>query len=110
MNLPTVTDCKDCGVCCRHMGYPSFVYGLANQPDEEHWGRLPTDLKESLLAYIDQYEAPPDGQLDGPCLWLDTASGRCKHHEFRPQVCRDFRVGSRGCLEWRRAYLVSSRA
>lgn len=110
MNLPIVTDCNDCGACCRHMGYPTFLYGSATQPDEEHWVRLPSELKESLLAYIDQYEPLPDGQLDGACVWLDNKSGRCKHHEFRPQVCRDFRIGSRGCLQWRRAYLVSSRA
>lgn len=110
MKLPTVTDCNGCDACCRHMGYPTFRHGSATQADEEPWTRLPGELKESLLSYIDQYQHPPNGQLDGPCLWLDTESGRCKHHDYRPQVCRDFRVGGAGCLQWRSDYLVSCRA
>ena len=88
------------------MGYPAFAYGSETQPDEEHWTRMPRQLRNSLLAYVEQYESPPEGELDGPCLWLDIETGRCKHHEFRPNVCRDFRIGSAGCLDWRAEYLV----
>ena len=68
---------------------------------------MPADLKSTLLAYIDSYQPPPQGELDGPCIWLDRESGLCKHHQFRPQVCREFQTGGRGCLDWRAVYLVS---
>jgi Fe-S-cluster containining protein len=110
MSLPIVTDCAGCDACCRHMGYPVFLHDSSSQADEEAWTWMPAELKRSLLASIEDYQTPPDGQLDGPCLWLDTETGRCKHHEFRPQVCRDFQIGSRGCLDWRAVYLVSCRA
>ncbi len=89
------------------MGYPAFFVGSDKQPAEEYWTRLPVELKNRLLAYIANYDSPPNGELDGPCVWLDVDSGRCKHHEFRPKVCRDFRTGSRACLDWRAVYLVS---
>lgn len=31
------------------------------------------------------------------CVWLDPATLRCRHYEFRPQACRDFEVGSLLC-------------
>ena len=84
-----------------HMGYPAYLYDLESQPDEPHWTTLPQGLKEQLLDYIASYRAPAEGELDGPCIWLDLESRRCMHHEHRPKVCRDFSVGSQGCLDWR---------
>ena len=83
------------------MGYPAYVHDLATQPDEEYWTTLPSELKEPLQRYIAHYTAPSEGELDGPCIWLDLDSRRCKHHQHRPKVCRDFEVGSKGCLDWR---------
>ena len=84
-----------------HMGYPAYLHDLERQPDEPNWTTLPSELKEQLLDYIANYQSPEDGELDGPCIWLDLDSRRCKHHEHRPKVCRDFAVGSQGCLDWR---------
>lgn len=84
-----------------HMGYPSYLHDLKSQPDEPYWTTLPAPLKEELQRYIANYNPPPAGELDGPCVWLDMNTRRCKHHEHRPRVCRDFSVGSKGCLEWR---------
>lgn len=109
--LPTVSDCNSCGICCLHMGYPSYVTNArsdTNQAgsglDEQAWVNMPEPLKQELLLYIQNYQTPPDGELDGPCVWYDTARRCCKHHEHRPEVCRDFSVGGKGCLEWRSHY------
>jgi Fe-S-cluster containining protein len=106
--LPTVTDCEGCGVCCLHMGYPAFVHGLESQDDEQHWTSLPSELKTELQRFIAEYAAPDAGQLDGPCFWLDPETRKCKHHRHRPRVCRDFQVGSQGCLDWRAEYRIES--
>ena len=84
-----------------HMGYPSFVLGNAEQPAEEYWLALPDDLKQELERFIASYPKLPAGQLDGPCVWFDHESRRCKHYEHRPRVCRDFKVGCTDCLGWR---------
>ena len=59
-------------------------------------------------SYVADYRLPDYGSdpqsFDGPCIWLDLDSRRCKHHEFRPRVCRDFEIGSSGCRQWRRYY------
>ena len=87
-----------------HMGYPAYLYDLETQPDEAHWITLPSELKEQLQRYIANYKTQSEGELDGPCIWFDTDTRRCKHHEHRPQVCRDFEVGSQDCLDWRAHY------
>ncbi|HBV63397.1 MAG TPA: hypothetical protein DEF45_10290 [Rhodopirellula sp.] len=109
--LPTVSDCNSCGICCLHMGYPSYVRNVqadTNQAgsdlNEQAWLAMPASLKQELLVFIQNYQPPPDGELDGPCVWYDAARRCCKHHEHRPQVCRDFSVGGKGCLEWRSYY------
>lgn len=109
-DLPTLSDCSDCGICCLHMGYPSYIIGSPpdsngeGQPAEPAWSQLPEWLKEDLLAYIASYKAPADGQLEGPCVWYDPDRRQCRHHEHRPQVCRDFQVGGQGCVDWRAYY------
>lgn len=131
IKLPIVADCEGCGVCCLHMGYPTFIRPktpltpeqidvdpdlrkrarndrrrqelLAGHPGETYWERLPDELKKELEDYIEGYSAV-DGALDGPCIWLDLETRRCKHHKYRPRVCRDFEVGGRGCRDWREYY------
>ncbi len=100
----TIADCGGCGVCCMHMGYPAFLNGSETQADEEYSTSLPIDLKTELLHFIAAYQPPPVGDLDGPCVWFDMQSRGCKHHAHRPRVCRDFAIGSQGCLDWRQAY------
>ena len=91
-------DCRGCGVCCFHMGYPAY------SEDESYWEELPVHLKDELRDFISNYNAPPEGELDGPCFWLDPESRLCKHHEYRPRVCRDFEIGNAQCLDWRKFY------
>ncbi len=88
------------------MGYPSFQYDLPSQADEVHWTNLPRSLKAELLNYIATYPVPPPGELDGVCVWYDAETRRCKHHEHRPQVCRDFQIGGNDCRGWRKHFGV----
>ncbi len=107
--LPLVDDCEGCGVCCLHMGYPAYIRADTSAPGapasraEPYWETLPPHLKDELNAYIDAYRHDRDG-LDAVCVWFDLGTRRCRHHEYRPQVCRDFRAGSRGCKDWREYY------
>ncbi|MFK8114679.1 MAG: YkgJ family cysteine cluster protein [Rubripirellula sp.] len=108
-SLPTINDCGDCGACCMHMGFPPYMGMSEGETPEEFWKVMPDDLKSELLAYMSSYSPPAEGELDGPCVWLDSSTKLCKHHEHRPRVCRDFQVGSQGCLEWRDAYQIDSK-
>ncbi|MFN0052640.1 MAG: YkgJ family cysteine cluster protein, partial [Planctomycetales bacterium] len=40
------------------------------------------------------------------CLWFDPQTRKCRHHEWRPQVCRDYEMGGDECLALRRRFLV----
>lgn len=124
----SVLDCQGCGVCCLHMGYPAFnltleqlltldqslvagkMAGMRLSPvavaDLERWRGMPSELQQQVLELMRTYRSPENGELDGPCSWLDGTSQLCSHHQHRPQVCRDFRVGGEGCLEWRKSYSV----
>lgn len=102
--LPVITDCEGCGVCCLHMGYPAFIQPVEHSSDEAYWRGMPRDLKDELLSYIADYQPPEPGQLDGPCFWFDSETRQCKHHQHRPSVCRNFKVGGIGCRHWRRHY------
>ncbi len=85
------------------MGYPAFILPTRTRPGEAQWDRLPHDLKQELLDYMAQYRVADD-QLDGPCIWFDLVTRRCKHHQYRPRVCREFAVGGLRCREWRHHY------
>ena len=41
------------------------------------------------------------------CLWFDLQTRLCKHHEYRPQVCRDYEIGGRECLRERREAVLT---
>ncbi|QDV46899.1 Flagellin N-methylase [Stieleria neptunia] len=102
------------------MGFPAFnltVHQLADvqaidvaslsqvaRADLARWVAMPSPLRDEILQQMTEHVAPTDGALDGPCTWLDLETKQCRHHQHRPQVCRDFAVGSVGCLQWRAAY------
>lgn len=88
--------CHDCGLCCMHMRTPPFVG--ESDPD---WVALSKELKNEIDNWVDsspryEFMVKFDGNVN-PCIWLDLTSGKCKHHELRPQVCRDFEVGNQSC-------------
>lgn len=64
---------------------------------------MPTRVRASL----EDYYARRDRDDSAPCLWL-TDDGRCRHYDWRPDVCREFRPGVRDCNAMReRIGLVS---
>lgn len=81
---------------------------LEGNPGESWWHILPDELKKPLLQHMEQWIQPDyDGTLesfDGPCIWLDMETRMCKHHQHRPNVCRDFETGCGDCLQWRKEY------
>ena len=81
---------------------------LDGHPGESYWHSMPDDLKEQWQAYVDNYQQPAyDGTvegLDGPCFWLDMETRQCTNHEYRPNICRDFKAASPGCYDWRTYY------
>ena len=93
-----IIDCNGCGACCRHMGHPTFL------PSESTWLALPKHLKQELKAYDASRPKTKDGRpisdVGQPCIWLEP-DGTCRHYEHRPEVCRDFEVGSAACLRFR---------
>lgn len=101
--LPIVkpTSCQNCGACCGHMGYPPFV---PMYEDPEHLTNSDPEwleLREShpeLAAECLQGAKDRRGDKELPCLWLDPVTKGCRHYEHRPQVCRDFEMGSEDCV------------
>lgn len=97
------TSCDGCGVCCLGIGSPVVLY--ASRPDycDPHPFR-PANLPQELA---DEINAHFSGLLRGQepqdcCLWFDPVTRKCKHHEYRPQVCRDYEIASRECLRERK--------
>jgi Fe-S-cluster containining protein len=87
--------CDNCGLCCMHMASPPFC-----GPDDPEWIALPADLKAGIEQW---YESPRMKMRDVmrmdsfPCVWLDLTTGKCRHYEHRPEVCREFEMGGEDC-------------
>ena len=79
---------------------------LEGHPGESFWHALPDHLRRELEMVLTE-EKDSGVTMDGPCIWLDPDSRRCRHHEYRPSVCREFEIGSQECLDWRRTYRSS---
>ncbi len=112
--LPIIETCDECGACCMEQESPPGYAMLLNSPDmmenaelfEEDVARLrslPDEAIAELRSYIQQLL---DGvkRPDRACIWLDRSTMRCRYHEYRPMICRDFEVGSDDCIGWRKAY------
>ncbi|MBS0203758.1 MAG: YkgJ family cysteine cluster protein [Planctomycetes bacterium] len=97
------TSCDGCGICCLGIGSPLVLYASRPHYSDPHPFR-PDNLPQEL---IDEINFHFSGLLRGQepqekCLWFDATTRLCKHHEFRPQVCRDYEIGGRECLRERR--------
>jgi len=85
--------CDNCGLCCMHMIAPCFL------PEAEK------AVRPELLAMIRLFrDSPRHDNQDRPCIWLDLVTGKCRHYEHRPEVCREFEAGGSGCLAARKAF------
>ncbi|MFN0053584.1 MAG: YkgJ family cysteine cluster protein, partial [Planctomycetales bacterium] len=86
--------CSGCGVCCEGVGSPVLWYQSRPEYAQSHPFR-PPDLPEDLIREIDDHFL---GMIRGQesttrCLWFDPQTRKCRHHEWRPQVCRDYEMG-----------------
>jgi Fe-S-cluster containining protein len=83
--------CDHCGVCCLAFPLPPFdAHELVKAPD-------------GLLRELDAYQQSARYRDSHPCFWLDLASGKCKHYDVRPVLCRWFQPGSAACHGLRRS-------
>ena len=95
---------------------PGYVMIMAHNygdlRDKDRWARMPEELRQQLREYGDNLRAKkrPPHPTHPVCLWLDRENNRCRHYEWRPQICRDFEVGSRDCHSWRKEYPPSQTA
>tara|TARA_Y100000310_G_C20382363_1_gene668749 strand:+ start:367 stop:690 length:324 start_codon:yes stop_codon:yes gene_type:complete len=107
MNFPVIENCDGCGACCFEQSSPPS-YLESSWPDPEDMARyhtLPADAKAVLDEYRERLMA---GEIQGdvPCCWLDTELMQCRFYSHRPNICRDFEVGSEGCRTWRDEYCI----
>ncbi len=94
--MAKVTSCDNCGACCLGMDIPLFSL--------EEFQQLPEELAQEIDEAIDAGLS----DLGNSCLWFDQATKTCKHYEHRPEVCREFGVGSEDCMRRRRAEEVAA--
>lgn len=83
--------------------------GTDENADDEDYQRamaLPEELKRELLTYRDRLVAGETHPRGGVCLWLDEATGGCRHYEHRPSICREFEICSEECHSWREYYSI----
>lgn len=110
-----------CGACCEHMGTPpGYAAGFPLKGTPLSWfsasedGRRLRDMPEEIRAELrDYYHAMQRGEVEDrtrdvegvlvPCLWLDPVAKVCKHHQWRPSVCREFEFGGEDCIAARKS-------
>jgi Fe-S-cluster containining protein len=85
-------DCDQCEACCCRLEV--ILLGDTGVPyrylDENEYGH-------EVMARLD----------DGKCVALDRNTMRCTIYEQRPQVCRDFEMGSFACEEEREIWRLN---
>lgn len=109
VELPLVVDCGGCGRCCDAIGMPPFeavnpdtgIRPIRLRPgfvpeawDADIFRRMPRELRK---AHAEAVLALVEDPTRKPCLWLDSETKRCRHYEWRPTVCRVFKVGGEIC-------------
>jgi Fe-S-cluster containining protein len=78
--------------------------GVEDSDDYRRFWAMPEAIRAELLAYYESVRAGAAPAREGPCLWLDPQTKRCRHYEHRPDVCREFPLGGLSCLGWRRDF------
>jgi Fe-S-cluster containining protein len=102
--LPVITTCEHCGACCQVVGFPPFRRHF-DGPGEEAWERLRLERPDQLTALVEAIRSRRAAGLPTvgtPCPWLDPATLRCQHYEYRPADCRAFERGGSDCQDTRR--------
>ncbi|NUQ61155.1 MAG: YkgJ family cysteine cluster protein [Pirellulales bacterium] len=107
---------EGCGNCCVQVGIPPFrckadgriVDVVVRDADEEKIVSdtdelpLPENMPAELIQELARL-APLGLEARGePCVWFDRETRKCKHYEFRPNICRMFNCGGDANRHWRR--------
>lgn len=104
-SLPVIGSCDGCGgACCRVVTLPPFVRVFGSE-GEDTWERLRWERPDLVAEVVAAERARREsgGPAFGtPCLWLDPATGRCRHYDDRPRACRKFALGGDDCRDARR--------
>ena len=66
-----------------------------NALEDFDYGMLTAAPAEARRMFLDKQLE--DASTSDVCAWLDIESRKCRFHEFRPGICRDFEMGSDGC-------------
>ena len=74
--------------------------------DVERIKSLPDEAMHYLRQHMEQVLAGNTPE-DRTCIWLDRRSMKCKFHEYRPSICREFEIGSDDCRDWRREFEIN---
>ncbi|HTI49616.1 MAG TPA: YkgJ family cysteine cluster protein [Planctomycetaceae bacterium] len=101
--------CDGCGLCCEGIGSPVLLYVSYPHLAGQHPFR-PAGIPDELIREIDEnFLGLHRGQESQErCLWFDPAARRCRHYEWRPQLCHDYELGGDACLALRREHLPAS--
>lgn len=106
--LKVIDSCDGCSACCMEQSSPpGYVAVLSDywgdEEDIERVRHLPGEamsvLREYRIRLLDE-----DIKGERLCCWLDLLTKRCRWHEHRPNICREFEVGSKSCRDWREDY------
>lgn len=110
-------DCQACGACCApRTDWPTYVHVreverrrlptlFAARVIDGELATIPDPTPSQPAIRTGSGEEMPESAAHGVrCVALQGELGvrvRCQIHSVRPQVCRQFRAGSRACLEAR---------
>lgn len=112
-----IDSCDNCGACCRGQeSPPGYLLLLHFEPDLDRLDdpdvvrlrEMPGEARREIEDYIERLRRGemPYHAIWPACLWYDPNRRSCRWHEWRPEICRDFAVGSQECREWRQEYRI----
>jgi Fe-S-cluster containining protein len=119
MRRPQITDedCRSCGACCRGSYDDDSGWADCTVDDVKRMSRAARERLVPLrhgLAWRSAHLATPASvteQWGKLCDFLRGTPGKrvsCPIYQTRPKVCRDFKPGSRNCVDARRELGLST--
>ena len=104
-SLPIVKSCEGCGACCMTMGHPRYFWNQEQGTNvDELWIELPKSLVAEIETHLESLRGDEQADFGTPCIWFDDVERNCRHHRYKPQVCRDLEIGGEACLRSRRQF------
>ena len=66
---------------------------------KEHHPEVHEDHSRGVTTRVFQFSMTQSDEV--PCFFFDTIHRTCRHHDHRPDICRQFEVGGESCLDMR---------